>query len=90
LAAPIKPSGLTDGGQKFRLEARLVSPADGTETPVPTVIRDLHKLKGHPDILVAELDLPDGIAPGDYRLVLSVAVLGTDRSADVSRLLTLR
>jgi len=85
----IRPAPLAEEPPLLAVEAKLISGKDGLETPVEIVVRD-HKLsEGRPEILVAEVALPD-VAPGSYDLVFGVEDVGTGRRATARKALTVR
>lgn len=71
------------------VEAKLVSRADGGETPLEAEIQDYVTQEGSPDILALVLVLPD-IVPGEYELEIAVEDMGMDRRASVRKALILR
>ena len=73
----------------WAVEAKLVSLLDGGETPLEVEVREHMKYEGGPDVLAADLVLPD-VAPGRYDLVITVEDVGTDRRAAVRKTLILR
>ena len=71
------------------VEAKLVSLLDGGETPLEVEVREHMTYEGGPDVLAADLVLPD-VAPGRYDLVITVEDVGMDRRAAVRKTLILR
>jgi VWFA-related protein len=71
------------------VEAKLVSLLDGGETPLEVEVREHVTYEGGPDVLAADLVLPD-VAPGRYDLVITVEDVGMDRRAAVRKTLILR
>jgi hypothetical protein len=71
------------------VDAKLISRADGIETPLRMTVRDHKTFEGSPDVLVAEIVFP-AIVPGGYDLEITVEDVGTDRRAAIRKRLVVR
>ncbi len=71
------------------VEAKLISQADGVETPLEMTVRDYKTFEGSPDVLVAEIMFPSIVA-GGYDLEITVEDVGTDRRASIRKGLVVR
>jgi VWFA-related protein len=71
------------------VEAKLISLLDGGETPLEVEVREHMTYEGGPDVLAADLVLPE-VAPGRYDLEITVEDIGMDRRAVVRKTLILR
>ena len=71
------------------VNAKLISRADGVETPLEMTVRDHRTFEGSPDLLVAEIVFP-AIVPGGYDLEITVEDVGTGRRASTRKPLIVR
>jgi VWFA-related protein len=71
------------------VETKLISRADGVETPLEITVRDHKVFEGKPDILVADIMFP-AIVPGRYDLEITVEDVGTNRRVSTRKPLVVR
>jgi VWFA-related protein len=74
------PPGPGDEPPILALEAWLTTGKDGGEIPVDVKILGQNRVKGKPDIIVADIFFPD-LAPGFYDLEITVEEIGWERRA---------
>jgi VWFA-related protein len=71
------------------VEAKFVSKSGGEEIPLKVVLREHRTFEGKPDVLVADILLPD-VSPGSYVLEISLEDVGTEQRAEVVKPLVIR
>jgi VWFA-related protein len=82
---PLQP----DEASILSVGAKLVVKPEGTEIPLKVVVREHRKFEGKPDVLVADILLPD-VSPGSYVLEISLEDVGTEQRAEVVKPLVIR
>lgn len=71
------------------LEAKLTALADKSRTPLVVMVKDHRTYEGRPDVLIADVTLPD-LAPGSYEIEITLEDIGTGLRASVRKPLSIR
>ena len=78
-----------EGEPILGVEAKLIAQADKREIPLEVVVKEHRTYEGRPDILLADIALPE-LAPGGYELEISLEDIGTGGRAAVRKPLVVR